>query len=203
LAATLLAAGALAEPPPEGSKISTMTEAASPPPVQSPPADEQTVTPSATSAKEAPLQQSPADAPPAPDANPPGKVEPVAPSEATAILGKKVKGPDGKDIVGAIVDILVDGQGRPRAALIDFGGYMGVGSRKIAVDWTLLTFRPNDPATPVTLGLDRAEIQAAPEYKDPTQPAEVVQAPPAATSPGATAPGAATPPPDNVEPHPN
>jgi hypothetical protein len=82
--------------------------------------------------------------------------------------------------VGPVVDVLVDGNGRPRAAIIDFGGFLGVGTRKIAVDWQLLKFRPADHDAPMLLGLDRAQIQAAPEYKDPTQPAQVV-APPAAT----------------------
>jgi hypothetical protein len=196
----VLSGGALAYPPLEGGKTPTLSEAAAPPPVQSPPADEQTVAPSDSRPKVAPPRQTQADkpAPAAPETDLPKKLEPVAPSEAAAILGKKVKGPDGKDIVGAVVDILVDGQGRPRAALIDFGGYMGVGSRKIAVDWNLLTFRPDDAGTPITLGLDRAEIEAAPEYKDPTQPAEVVEAPTGAPSAPVT-----TPPPDNVEPHPN
>ena len=50
-----------------------------------------------------------------------------------------------------------------------------MGSRKIAVDWQLLKFQPTDQAAPIVLNLDRSQIQAAPEYKDPTQPAEVVE----------------------------
>ena len=116
-----------------------------------------------------------------PNAALPKNVEPVKPNEATSVLGKKVHGPDGKDLVGSVIDILIDEQGKPRAAIIDFGGFLGVGSRKIAVDWQLLTFHPADPLAPVVLNLDRSQIQAAPEYKDPTQPAEVVEpAPPPA-----------------------
>ena len=37
---------------------------------------------------------------------------------------------------------LVDGQGMARAAIIDFGGFLGVGSRKIAVAWQALHFVP-------------------------------------------------------------
>jgi hypothetical protein len=102
-------------------------------------------------------------------------VEPIAPSQAFPILGKKVHGPDGKDTFGSIIDVLVDDQGQPRAAIIDFGGFLGVGSRKIAVDWQLLKFQPTDRAVPIVLDLDRKQIQAAPEYRDPTQPAEVVE----------------------------
>ena len=73
-----------------------------------------------------------------------------------------------------VVDVLVDSDGRPRAAVIDFGGFLGVGSRKIATDWELLQFRPADRTQPVRLVLGRAEVQTAPEYKPSGQPAEIV-----------------------------
>ena len=44
--------------------------------------------------------------------------------------------------MGRIVDVLVDRSGQVRAAIIDFGGFLGVGSRKIAVDWNALHFPP-------------------------------------------------------------
>ena len=43
--------------------------------------------------------------------------------------------------MGRIVDVIVDQAGTARAAIIDFGGFLGVGSRKIAVDWNALRFR--------------------------------------------------------------
>jgi hypothetical protein len=42
--------------------------------------------------------------------------------------------------MGRIVDLLVDETGKPRAAIIDFGGFLGVGIRKIAIDWHTLRF---------------------------------------------------------------
>ena len=44
--------------------------------------------------------------------------------------------------MGRVVDIVVDSAGQVRAAVIDFGGFLGVGSRKIAVDWNALHFPP-------------------------------------------------------------
>jgi len=54
-----------------------------------------------------------------------------------------------------------------RAAVIDFGGFLGVGSRKIAVDWSALHFggavrHEGD----IKLGLTQDQLKAAPEYKD-------------------------------------
>jgi len=119
---------------------------------------------------------------------PPGQVEHVPPEQAVAILGRPVAAPDGKEI-GRLIDVLVDNAGTPEAAVIDFGGFMGVGARKIAVHWSMLHFTPADPKRPITLELTPDQIKAAPEYKDPAGPAPVIVAPPAiAEQPGPPAP---------------
>ncbi len=74
-------------------------------------------------------------------------------------MGKKVVGPDGKTILGSVIDMLVDADGTPRVAVIDFGGFLGVGSRHVAIDWSVLKFHLNDQAAPVQLDLDRAGNQ--------------------------------------------
>jgi hypothetical protein len=114
--------------------------------------------------------------PPPPPGAPPKNLQPIFPGDATSILGKKVQGAAGEDM-GRVVDILVDGEGQPRAAVIDFGGFLGVGSRKIAVDWRLLQFRPSDRKAPMQLSVTRAEVQAAPEYKEKNEPTQVVGPP--------------------------
>ncbi len=108
---------------------------------------------------------------------PPKNLQLIYRGEATSILGKKVQGAAGEDM-GRVVDLLVDAEGQPRAAVIDFGGFLGVGNRKIAVDWRLLQFRPADKKAPMQLGVTRAEVQAAPEFKEKNEPTQVV-APPA------------------------
>jgi hypothetical protein len=79
------------------------------------------------------------------------------------ILGREVRGSSG-EAMGRIVDVIVDGRGRPRAAIIDFGGFLGVGSRKIVVDWNALQFGPD--TGPVGLALTRDQVKAAPEYRN-------------------------------------
>ncbi len=86
--------------------------------------------------------------------------------QAQSVLGKEVRS-SADENMGRIVDVIVDHDGRVRAAVIDFGGFLGVGSRKIAVDWNALSFPP--PAggrDVVTLELTRDQVKAAPEYKD-------------------------------------
>ncbi len=81
------------------------------------------------------------------------------------ILGKDVRSATNEDM-GHIVDVIVDYTGQTRAAIIDFGGFLGVGSRKIAVDWGALHFAPDEKSNQVTLDLTRDQVKAAPEYKE-------------------------------------
>ncbi len=87
----------------------------------------------------------------------------------TSILGKRVDSPKGEDL-GRVVDVLADADGRVRIAIIDFGGFLGVGIHRIAVDWPLLHFNPDGRGSSLVLSLSRAQLQTAPEYKDNPRP---------------------------------
>jgi PRC-barrel domain len=110
------------------------------------------------------------------------EVQHVPPEQALPILGQAVTDSEGREI-GHLVDVLVDEQGQPQAAVIDFGGFMGVGNRKIAVQWSAVHFAPADPKRAITLELSPDQIKAAPEYKDIAKPAPVVVSSPAAAQP--------------------
>lgn len=106
----------------------------------------------------------------------PPVVDPVKVPErpaATVIESKEVSGVLGKDVrsaadenMGRIVDVIVDQSGQTRAAIIDFGGFLGVGSRKIAVDWKALNFSPGQDRNRVVLQMTREQVTAAPEYQE-------------------------------------
>jgi hypothetical protein len=102
------------------------------------------------------------------EAVPPPSVTVIAPREAHGVLGRDVRSPTDEDM-GHIVDIIVDRTGTVRAAVIDFGGFLGVGSRKIVVDWSALHFgHVADKKDNITLELNKAQVAAAPEYKEDT-----------------------------------
>ena len=108
----------------------------------------------------------PADA--AKEPAPPPSVTVIAPKEAHGVLGRDVRSPTDEDM-GRIVDVIVDRTGTVRAAVIDFGGFLGVGSRKIVVDWNALHFgRVTNKGDSITLELTKAQVAAAPEYKEDT-----------------------------------
>jgi PRC-barrel domain len=90
----------------------------------------------------------------------------LAKHEVEGVLGRDVRSAADEDM-GRIVDVLVDRAGQVRAAIIDFGGFLGVGSRKIAVEWNALHFpEPGKPGQRITLELNRDQVNTAPEYKD-------------------------------------
>ena len=89
------------------------------------------------------------------------------------LLGQRVVNSIGKT-VARLIDVLVDPNGQPVAAVLDFGGFMGVGVRKIAVHWTALRFEVGDGVYQIILTLTEDQFEAAPEYKNPEKPAPVV-----------------------------
>jgi hypothetical protein len=100
------------------------------------------------------------------EAAPPPSVTIIGARDAHGVLGRDVRSPTDEDM-GHIVDVIVDRTGTVRAAAIDFGGFLGVGSRKIVVDWNALHFgRIADKSDSITLELTKAQVAAAPEYKE-------------------------------------
>ena len=86
--------------------------------------------------------------------------------DAHGILGREVRSAANEDM-GRVVDVIVDRAGNVRAAVIDFGGFLGVGSRKIVVEWSALRFGGvSSKRDSITLELTKAQVSAAPEYKE-------------------------------------
>jgi hypothetical protein len=96
---------------------------------------------------------------------PPPSVTVIGARDALGILGREVRSPTNENM-GRVVDVIVDREGTVRAAVIDFGGFLGVGSRKIVVDWSALRFGSvANKRDSITLELTKEQVTAAPEYK--------------------------------------
>ena len=112
------------------------------------------------------MAQSPPAAPSTGQNTSPPSVTVLGSREVQGILGGEVRS-TGNEAMGRIADVIVDGEGKPRAAIIDFGGFLGVGSRKIAVDWKALRFVPTlGKRYGIVLELTRDQVKLAPEYKE-------------------------------------
>lgn len=139
----------------------------------------------------APAATAPASpAPAAPASPPPAQGQPIPDGAVLRLLGRDVTGPRG-EVVAQLVNLLVDAAGQPRAAILDYGGFLGVGKRRIAVAWTALRFTPGKEAGGIALLLHRDQLTNFPEYK-PDAPVTAAALPEGGPSPPAAAPPAAT-----------
>ena len=102
----------------------------------------------------------------APDA--PGQLKP-----ANSVLGIEVRSSHEKN-VGRIVDLLADKGGAVEAAVIEFGGFLGIGTRKIAIAWSDLRFETEGNQLIAILDIPRDQLRAAPDYK-PDRPTIVTK----------------------------
>lgn len=173
IAALMLALGATGAaaqtPPPGGEGASGPGAAPAPAPVAPPPAVAPLAPPAAPVSPAVP----PASAPAAPAAaGPPAGAPPQQGTPATvldtsdyeSLLGRSVRSAQG-DELGRVIDVIIDKEGHPRAAIIDFGGFLGVGTRKIAVDWRALRFASDGKERRLSVALTRNQVRVSPEYK--------------------------------------
>ena len=73
--------------------------------------------------------------------------------------------------MGRIIDLLADRDSKVVAAVIEFGGFLGIGTRKIAVEWSALRIEA-DKSPVAILDVTREQLRVTPEYK-PDRPAAV------------------------------
>ncbi len=134
---------------------------------QGPPAPPPAPTPTPTPAP----APEPAAAPPSEAAAAPAQQELIYHGEASSLLGRTVRDLGGTPL-GRIVDVLVDDAGLPRAAVVDVGGFMGMGVRRVAVTWRALHFDTAQGVGRITFDMTLDQIKDVPEYKRLTGPAD-------------------------------
>jgi hypothetical protein len=112
------------------------------------------------------IEPSPGDVAPPPNAPQEPTVTVLDHHDVQGVLGKEVRSAANENM-GRIVDVIVDRSGQVKAAVIDFGGFLGVGSRKIAVAWNAMRFPGNaKQGDRISLELTRDQVRAAPEFKE-------------------------------------
>jgi hypothetical protein len=101
---------------------------------------------------------------------------------ASALIGTKVRNAN-KESIGKIDDIYITKDAAIKVVVISVGGFLGVGSKDVAVKWSDLTFGQEDTSVMVTTSLTKDALLALPDYtkaeRRKTMPAETATAPPA------------------------
>ncbi|MCJ2127309.1 PRC-barrel domain-containing protein [Methylobacterium sp. E-045] len=70
---------------------------------------------------------------------------PLGSFKASKVIGLRVVGQDHVK-VGSIEDVMVDGNGRVQAVVIDVGGFLGVGGKRVAVPFDQMTWNTDAKA---------------------------------------------------------
>ncbi len=88
--------------------------------------------------------------------------DPTQTQQLESLLGREVRTPQGDS--GRIIDLLTDRDGKLQAAVVEMGGFLGIGTRKIAIDWRAFRFDTQDSKSFVIMEVDRERLRLAPEY---------------------------------------
>ena len=82
--------------------------------------------------------------------------------KASELLGMKVQGTDGKSL-GSIKDLVIDPEdGDIEYAVLDFGGFVGIGDKYFAVPWEAL--RLDQSNKKIMLDVSKKDLKQAPGF---------------------------------------
>ena len=79
------------------------------------------------------------------------------------LIDRSVTGRQKREI-GHVVDVLVDVKGQPAALVVDVGGFMGMGNRRIAIGWERFALSGRKAGDALQIPFSDAQIKAAPAY---------------------------------------
>jgi sporulation protein YlmC with PRC-barrel domain len=107
---------------------------------------------------------------------------------ASALIGTKVRNAN-KESIGKIDDIYLDKDAKVTDVVISVGGFLGVGSKDVAVKWSDITIGQEDNSVVLTTSLTKEALMALPDYTKTERrkpaPPETAAAPPARPMPPA------------------
>jgi PRC-barrel domain len=125
--------------------------------------------------------------------DPPAKAS-VSRMNVGSVLGIEVRTSTERN-VGRIIDLLAAPNGGVEAVVVEFGGFLGIGTRKIALEWSALRLDKDGGSLVAMIEIPREQLRSAPDYK-PDQPIVVRRM-------EATLPATAEPPYETEPPQPS
>ena len=82
---------------------------------------------------------------------------------AGALIGTKVHNAN-HETIGKVDEVFLDKDAHVVVVAISVGGFLGVGSKEVGVNWSDLTFANEDDTLVVTTSLSRDALKALPDY---------------------------------------
>jgi hypothetical protein len=100
-----------------------------------------------------------------------------------ALIGTKVKNAN-NDTVGSINDIYLDKDGSVKMVVISVGGFLGVGSKAVAVKWSDIVYGKDGDSLKLSTNLSKEALTGMPDFtvterRKPAPPVETASPPPA------------------------
>jgi sporulation protein YlmC with PRC-barrel domain len=83
---------------------------------------------------------------------------------ASALIGTKVRNAN-KESIGKINDIYLDKDAKVTDVVISVGGFLGVGSKDVAVKWSDLKLSRDDKSIVIMTSWTKDSLNAMPDYK--------------------------------------
>jgi sporulation protein YlmC with PRC-barrel domain len=83
---------------------------------------------------------------------------------ANAIIGASVKNSN-NDTVGKVQDAYLDNSGEIKEIIVSVGGFLGVGTKNVAVHWSDIKFSRSDNSVVLKTNWTKDSLKAMPDYK--------------------------------------
>ena len=87
---------------------------------------------------------------------------------ASTLIGQEVFGSDGESI-GEVSDLILQDDGETRAAIVDVGGFLGIGEKPVAISFDQLQFAQDGDQQQVTVAYAQADLEGLPTYEYPAE----------------------------------
>lgn len=83
------------------------------------------------------------------------------------LIGADLKSRSDDETIGSISDLVIDENGQIVAAIVEAGGFLGLGTKEVAVSWQSIERRLNEKGDGYHLSVDTTKdaLKDAPEYK--------------------------------------
>ena len=82
----------------------------------------------------------------------------------SAIIGASIRN-EAKETVGKIDDVFIDKNGAIKTVVVSVGGFLGVGSKDVAVNWEDIKFERDGNSVVLVTSWTKESLKAMPDYK--------------------------------------
>lgn len=84
---------------------------------------------------------------------------------ASDLIGVSVQSPSG-EVLGSVNDLILNDQSKTTGIVIGVGGFLGIGQKNVAITYDKMETTTKNNETVVVLNATKAELEAAPDYKN-------------------------------------